>query len=448
MVSTTVRAKSFAIILSLLVMVSAAYGETAAKKKSKKKLSHKSASIASKATASKATASKSTAKASKATKKTALKNASSSRRTTLKPVAIPSRTVLVSSRSRRPAMNWKDVVDRASKGNSSVGDDLNGEDLIVREAALAALGSLNGSVLVADPKSGRILSVVNQRLAFSGGEQPCSTIKLPVALAALSEGLINRDTQIKLNRRFSLNLTEAIAHSNNQFFETLGSEMGFEKVSEYAAQFGFGELAGYHIKEEQLGTFPQAPPSFGGVARMSSFGQEVQVTPLQLAAFVSAIANGGTLYYLQRPKTPEDIENFQPLVKRHLNVEPLLGDLREGMMAAVDHGTARRAQNGFDTVYGKTGTCSHNGSHLGWFASFSGTQDPRLSVVVLLRGGRYAGGAHAAEVAGKVYKNLYERNYGVSVENHTTAAVRATDITVAPAEHVAPIVPQTIVPQP
>jgi cell division protein FtsI/penicillin-binding protein 2 len=423
-----VRAKSLIVFRSLAIIVSAAYGETAAKKKSKKKLVHKTAAAKTKATATKATASKASVR------HTSLK-------TTVKTPVAPRRT-LVSSRTRRPSVAWKEFVDRASKGNSAEGDDLNGEDLTVREAALSALGPLNGSVLVADPKSGRILSVVNQRLAFSGGEQPCSTIKLSVGLAALSEGLINRDTQVKLNRRFSLNLTEAIAHSNNQFFETLGSEMGFEKVSQYAAEFGFGELAGYHIQEEQLGTFPQAPPSFGGVARMSSFGQDVQVTPLQLAAFVSAIANGGTLYYLQRPKTPEDVENFQPLVKRHLNVQPLLGDLREGMMAAVDHGTARRAQSGFDTVYGKTGTCSHNGSHLGWFASFSGNQDPRLSVVVLLRGGHYAGGAHAAEVAGKVYKNLYEHNYGVSAENRQPAASRATEAAPAQAEHLTTVVPQ------
>ncbi len=374
-----------------------------------------------------------------AAKKTAVKSHTAVRKT-------PARTTARGTKPavRGPRTSWKETIDRASRGNSAEGDDLSGEDLTVRDASLSALGPLNGSVLVTDPKSGRILSVVNQRLAFSGGEQPCSTIKLPVALAALSEGVINRDTQVKLTRRSSMNLTEAIAHSNNKFFENLGSSMGFEKVSQYATEFGFGELAGYHIQEEQLGTFPQAPPSFGGIARMSSFGQDIQVTPLQLAAFVSAIANGGTLYYLQRPKTPEELEAFQPQVKRHLNVQPLLGDLREGMMAAVDHGTGRRAQTSFDTVFGKTGTCSHDGNHLGWFASFSGNQDPRLSVVVLLRGGHYAGGGHAAEVAGKVYRNLYEQKYPALADNRaavTASAVVAVDA--APA-----VASTTLVPQP
>jgi penicillin-binding protein 2 len=331
-----------------------------------------------------------------------------------------SATSRTTATSRRPGVNWKDVIDRASKGNSEDGDDTTGEDPAVRAAAVEALGPLNGSVLVSDPKSGRILSIVNQRLAFSSGEQPCSTIKLPVALAALSEGLINRQTQVHLNRRLSMNLVEAIAHSNNPFFENLGSRMGFEKVSQYATEFGFGEPAGYHIPEEQPGTLPAQPPAYGGVARMSSFGMEISVTTLELAAFVSAIANGGTLYYLQRPRTPEESDSFQPVVKRHLDVQPLLADLRAGMEAAVEYGTARRAQNPFDQVYGKTGTCSHNGNHLGWFASFSGSNDPHLAVVVLLRGGRYAGGSHAAEVAGKVYRNLYEHNY---IASDTSVAV-------------------------
>jgi cell division protein FtsI/penicillin-binding protein 2 len=333
------------------------------------------------------------------------------------------------SAARRPRTNWRETIDRASKGNSAQGDDINGEDMTVRMAALDALGPLNGTVLVTDPKNGRILSIVNQRLAFSNGEQPCSTIKLSVALAALNEGLIDRETQIKLSRRSSMNLTEAIAHSNNPFFERLGSQMGFEKVTHYATEFGFGEPAGYHIPEEQSGTLPARPPSFGGVARMSSFGQEISVTPLELAAFVSAVGNGGTLFYLQRPRTPEEVENFQPMVKRQLEIQPVLADLREGMAAAVLYGTGRRAQNPFDVTYGKTGTCSHNGSHLGWFASYSGSHDPRLSVVVLLRGGHYAGGAHAAQVAGKVYKNLYERNYPV-----TTAASAPTQPVVVAAE--------------
>src|ERR1035438_1758315 len=321
-----IRIKGFALILSFLLLPVLASTQThatsPAKNVKKKTTAHKASSSRSKAGAA--------SRKSVAAKKPAATHTTTVHRLTARAatgVAVKRavRTSTGSAAARRPRVPWKEVIDRASKGNSEEGDDLNGEDPAVRAAAVEALGSLNGSVVVSDPKSGRILSIVNQRLAFSSGEQPCSTIKLPVALAALSEGLINRDTQVHLNRRLSMNLVEAIAHSNNPFFENLGSRMGFEKVEQYETQFGFGELAGYHIPQDQLGTLPPQPPAYGGVARMSSFGMEVSVTPLQLAAFVSAIGNGGTLYYLQRPKTAEEQESFQPVIKRHLEVQSQIG---------------------------------------------------------------------------------------------------------------------------
>ena len=183
------------------------------------------------------------------------------------------------------------------------GDVTGGEDPVVRQAAIDALGDMNGTVVAVEPTSGRILAMVNQKLALSSGAQPCSTIKLSVALGALSEGLITRDTPVSLGGRYRMNLTQALAHSNNAYFEAVGRQLGFEKVSHYAHLFGLGELAGYRIPGEHLGTYPTQviPASLGGVGKMCSFGEGVSMTPLQLAAMVSAIANGGTLYYLQHP---------------------------------------------------------------------------------------------------------------------------------------------------
>ncbi len=108
--------------------------------------------------------------------------------------------------------------------------------------------------------------MVNQKLALSSGAQPCSTIKLSVALAALSEGVIDKETPVSLGARSRMNLTEALAHSNNAYFEAVGRKLGFEKVQYYAHQFGIGELAGYHIPGEQLGTYPETeiPAKLGG----------------------------------------------------------------------------------------------------------------------------------------------------------------------------------------
>ena len=286
------------------------------------------------------------------------------------------------------------------------------DDAVVREAAVEALGRRNGSVVAVDPNSGRILSVVNQKLAFSAGFQPCSTIKPVIALAALEQNVITRDTMIKVSRRHFMNLTEAMARSNNSFFEELGRRMGFETVSRYARQLGLGELAGYAIPEEHPGAFPVEPPENGGVARMSSFGEGIQITPLQLASLVSAFANGGTLHYLQYPRTPEERQLFAPRVKRRLNIEYLLPELREGMLAAVLYGTARSSwDSDGDPMLGKTGTCSQNGSRLGWFVSYADQLHPRIVLVVLLRGGSSVSGPTAAEIAGRIYQRLRERQF-------------------------------------
>ena len=74
----------------------------------------------------------------------------------------------------------------------AAGDNTDGEDPVVRQAAIDALGNMNGTVVAIEPTSGRVLAMVNQKLALSSGAQPCSTIKLSVALAALSDGLITR----------------------------------------------------------------------------------------------------------------------------------------------------------------------------------------------------------------------------------------------------------------
>ena len=302
------------------------------------------------------------------------------------------------------------------------------DDPVVRQSAVEALGRQDGAVLVVDPNSGRILAAVNQPLVFSPGYIPCSTIKPVIAVAALHEGILTRDSMLRVSRRRYMNLTEALAHSNNTFFESLGSQMGFETVTKYAREFGLGEPVGHDIPEEHAGAVPEAPPERGGVARMSSFGEGFRITPLQLAGVASTLANGGTLYYLQYPRTEEERRSFTPLVHRKLDVEPLLPDVREGMLAAVLYGTAKRSLDpGGDEILGKTGTCSEDGQRLGWYVSYSNPEHPHLVVVVLLRGYRHIiNGPTASAVAGKIYRRLHELNYPAPVvarEEHPLAAI-------------------------
>jgi cell division protein FtsI/penicillin-binding protein 2 len=256
--------------------------------------------------------------------------------------------------------------------------------------------------------------MVNQKLALSPGAEPCSTIKLTVALAALSEGIVSRDTMVKLDG-FRMNMTQAIAHSNNLYFEELGRELGFERVRHYATEFGLGELAGYNIAGEQLGEYPdqEIPAAEGGVGRMCSFGQGVSLTPLQLGAFVAAIANGGTLYYLQHPTTSEEAADFQPRVKRSLDISRYTPEMLDGMAGAVEYGTARSLRVNFQQfpVFGKTGTCSNEGTRFGWFASYSNSPQGSLVTVFFLEGGRAVFGPRAAELTGEFYKSLWNREY-------------------------------------
>ncbi len=298
------------------------------------------------------------------------------------------------------------------------GDVTAGEDPVVRQAAIDALGNMNGTVVAIEPTSGRVLAMVNQKLALSSGAQPCSTIKLSVALAALSEGVIDAGTEVKLGQRYRMNLTQALAHSNNAYFEAVGRKLGFEKVQFYAHQFGLGELAGYHIPGEQLGTYPEEEISakLGGVGKMCSFGEGISMTPLQLGALVTAISNGGTLYYLQHPASPDAVASFQPRVKRHLDIEPVIPELSDGMAGAVQYGTARRVGLNFseESILGKTGTCSRAGTRFGWFASYANTDIGRIVTVVFLQGGRPTFGPKAAEIAGRMYRNLYDHNFFVA----------------------------------
>jgi len=308
--------------------------------------------------------------------------------------------------TRRPVgQTWR----APSYGDPTAGDQVDGEELAVRRAAVEALGPLNGSVVVVDPNTGRVLSMVNQKLALASGFIPCSTIKVPVALAALNEGIISLHTKLRLAPQWYMNLTDALAISNNVFFARLGEALGFQKVRQYARLFGFGEKAGWNIPGEQLGTFPEAPPK-GGVGRLCSFGEEIQATPLQQAAFAAALANGGTLYYLQYPRTPEEESEFVPKVKRRLDIASLIPAVMPGMMAAVERGTGRRAYDPADPILGKTGTCSQDGARLGWFTSYNDL-GAKLVVVVMLRGGRDSYGPRAAEVAGRVYRTLSEQQY-------------------------------------
>ena len=330
--------------------------------------------------------------------------------------------VVVASRGRRRHPLYVQTWDEPTFRESTAGDNLDGEDLEVRRAAVDALGPYNGSIVVVDSTNGRVLTMVNQRIALGQGFQPCSTIKVSVALAALHEKIVGRTSPVHLFGRTHMDLTNALAHSNNFYFANLGVKLGYDRVKYFTHLLGYGEKAGLNIAGEQAGSFPDAPPKNGGMGMLTSFGEEIHQTPLELAGMMTAIANGGNLYYLQYPRTAEETKAFQPKLKRRLDdIAPLIDDIKPGMQGAVEFGTARRAKQEA-TLYGKTGTCSEGKTRLGWFGSFSEVGKRKLVVVVLLTGGKPTIGPVAAGVAGDVYRNLSAAQKGQQLSSPPTVA--------------------------
>lgn len=342
--------------------------------------------------------------------------------------------------SRKPAAKkpssyrrrYRDPWTEPTFADSTVGDRVFGEDLVVRRAAVEALGPYNGSVIVTDAATGRILTIVNQKLAFQSGFTPCSTIKLVTSVAGLVEGLITPETTLKVSRHERMNLTSALARSNNPYFQIVGRELGFERVAYYARMMGLGEKAGLNIDEEQTGRLPDGDPkASGGVGLMCSHGVGVELTPIQLSAMLAMIANNGTLPWLQYPRSAAEVEAFVPQMKRQVDLGPVVEMLRPGLEGAVEWGSGQRARKFAESdepIFGKTGTCTHSDqrTHLGWFGSFNQVGDRKLVVVVLLTGGRPVNGPVASGIAGGVYRILKGQNYYAKAEPELPEVLRAS----------------------
>jgi membrane peptidoglycan carboxypeptidase len=286
-------------------------------------------------------------------------------------------------------------------------DNTLGEDLEVRSAAIAALGNHAGTVVVMDPKTGRIYTVVNQDWALRRGFKPCSTIKLVTGVAGLCEKVIQPVETVNVGAG-NLNLTDALAHSNNTYFQRVGGQVGFDKMVTYAHEMGLGEKTGINYVNESAGRIPLFKSGYA-VNHMSSHGDDFEVTAVQLATLVSAMSNGGKLLVPHVPRTVEENSQFKTEVRRKINIEgEAWKRMLPGMIGAVNYGSGRKAYRPEQTVAGKTGTCIGQGAWLGLFTSYAPVVNPRLAVVVITRGTD----AHShlpAAIAGNIYRTLSPR---------------------------------------
>jgi membrane peptidoglycan carboxypeptidase len=304
------------------------------------------------------------------------------------------------------------AADQALKDETAANiakDDTVGEDLEVRRAAVQALGDRAGTVVVMNPKTGQVYTVVNQEWGLRRGFKPCSTTKLVTGLAGLTEHVIDPVQTVNIGTStYALDLTDSLAFSNNGYFQRVGGQVGFPKMMEYARKLGLGQQTGINFPAESPGRLPTFKEGYA-VNHMSSHGDDIEVTALQLANIASAIGNGGHLLVPHMPRTPFEAVNFKREVRRELDIpQENYQRMIPGMIGAVSYGTAKRAYNPLETIAGKTGTCTGQGSKLGLFTSFGPVHDPTLAVAVILRNS-HTGGKYAAEVAGQVYRGLQSR---------------------------------------
>jgi penicillin-binding protein 2 len=294
---------------------------------------------------------------------------------------------------------------------------------------------------------------------------PGSTFKMVLASAALQEGVIDENFRIHCtggfrfgNRVFkdlhvhgSVNIVEAIQKSCNVFFYQLMLKVGFDKWTEYGRRFGFGQMTNTDTGEETTGLLPstQYYDSRYGKGRWTqgflislAIGQgEVGVSPLQMARYASALANGGIVY---RPHAVEMVRNKDtkkvevvPHDSTLLGLSPHVMDLiREGMQRVVHApgGTGALARIPGVVSAGKTGTAENpHGKDHAWYIGFAPFDNPKIAVAVLLENSGY-GGTKAAPLAGMVMERYL---FGELIRNKPKAvqAQKSVAGATAPAAH-------------
>ena len=178
---------------------------------------------------------------------------------------------------------------RTETVENMIRDNTEGEDPYIRRAAVNALGGHAGSVVVMEAQTGKVMAIVNQEWAIHSGIKPCSTIKLVTGVAGLNEGVINKEDGSIRNTRTRRDLDDAIAFSDNGYFQRVGANLGSPKMIEYAKDLGLGQPTGLNVPGEYAGKLPYGNNN----ARIYSHGDDFEVTPLQLAVLVSEISNGG-----------------------------------------------------------------------------------------------------------------------------------------------------------
>ena len=303
-----------------------------------------------------------------------------------------------------------------------------------------------------DPRTGEILAlanaptfdpnqpVANSAEARANGAlqsiyEPGSTFKIVAYSAAIEKGLVKPDDKIDCQMGSItvagrlihdghpygiVTVADALAKSSNVGAIKLGLMVGNESMYEYMKRLGFGSRTGVDLAGESPGILRALnrwqPSSIGSLA----IGQEVGVTPLQMATAYSVLANGGTLvkpHLLRELRAPDGSVLFQakPETRPALKLETT--EALRGMFEGVTlHGTAKKAQLDGYSAAGKTGTAqkvdprTHAYSatkFIGSFVGFAPVKNPAVVIIVVID--EPLGSYHGGDVAAPVFREIAEQ---------------------------------------
>ena len=286
---------------------------------------------------------------------------------------------------------------------------------------------------------------------------PGSVYKVVTMVAALTEGLITKDTKHTCNgvyeyakrpfkchgKHGELDLMEAIKVSCDVYFYKIGEALGMERLAKYARMFGFGEKTGVELPEhpgrvptqrhhEQRGTWQP------GIVLSTAIGQgDVFATPLQVATVFAALANGGTLYRPTLLRNLIDrkgniIKVFHPEPRRSIGVKAeYLKLVNDSLYKVVNEEGGGVYDSRLEGLFfaGKTGTAEAKETRPGvtdirfkkwlledhaWFVGYAPVADPEIVVVVLVEHGGF-GSKQAAPIAQQIFRGYFNLKSGYRV---------------------------------
>ncbi len=319
-------------------------------------------------------------------------------------------------------------------------------------AAIEQSGAKAGTAIVLDPHTGEILALANaptfdpndvgaaspaarNNWALQNIYEPGSTFKVVAFSAAIEKGLARPDDHIDCQmgsitvaKRLihdhhpfgNLTIADALAKSSNVAAIKLGLRVGDPTMYEYITRFGFGSRTGIELPGETAGLVRPLsrwqPSSIGSIA----IGQEVGVTPLQMAAAFGALANDGVRvgpHLIREIRSASGGATYRPAPEQHRVVSRETATALRGMLEGVTlNGTAKKAQLDGYTAAGKTGTAqkidarTKTYSRTKFVASFVGfapVNNPAVVIIVVID--EPSGSYHGGEVAAPVFRQIAEQ---------------------------------------